>query len=545
MRSQPIELLAPAANLAVGRAAIDAGADAVYIGGPAFGARSAAANSIDDIAELCRYAHLFGARVFLTLNTLIHDDEMGEVARIAWSAYDAGVDALIIQDMRILSVDMPPIAMHASTQCFNASVDQVVALANAGFERVVLERALDIDTIAVIARASDVELEMFVHGAICVGYSGRCNLSEHLTGRSGNRGECAQPCRSLYDLVDSDGRVLVRGEALLSPRDMNLSDRIGEIIDAGVCSLKIEGRLKDASYVTNVVSHYNRILMGLGAARTSCGRSTAGFEPNPALSFNRGFTEWFFDGVAAGVSVVKGQSGEFVGTVTAVDGRYFVIGNPRFALANGDGITFAGGGVRINRVDGDRIFPLSMAGIEVGMKVYRNFSVRFTPRAIRAIDVDITMTGDGFSVSDDYGFSSFIAMPVGVDEARDSEKALLTIESCLRKSGDTIFAVRDVNFDLRVVPFLPISVLNALRRDLLAGMAVNRTVRTEHHTTKPVFTTTEERYLMRSRYCILRERGLCLIQKPQNFIMPLYLANNRQKIRLTFHCQSCEMSLDY
>lgn len=546
MKSQYVELLAPAANIEVGRAAIDAGADAVYIGGPAFGARNAAANSMADIEALCKYAHLFGVRIFLTLNTRIYADELAQAVGIAFDAYNAGVDALIVQDFSLLDAALPPIPLHASTQCFNFEAQKVVALQNAGFERVVLERGLSIDEIRAIRAATDVELEMFIHGAICVGYSGRCNLSEQLTGRSGNRGQCAQPCRSRYDLVDATGRVLVANEALLSPLDLNLSARIGEIVDAGVSSLKIEGRLKDASYVANVVAHYNNILVDLGVRRPSFGRSVANFTPDVALSFNRGFTEWFFDGAATSVNSVGVVGGKYLGKVKSVGANFFVLDSEE-RLDNGDGVAFLDSngnsiGVRINRVEEGKNFPLTMAGIAVGVKIFQTSATKFAPKSKRVIDVDVEFSQTHITATDAYGAFASVELPSDLELAKNSQKAAQNIENSLRKSGDTIFEVQRVTISTTKTPFLPTSQLNAIRRELFAKLAFSRVERKDMKSRQPILPSEDSDYLLRTRYCILRERGLCLKSK-QNFTMPLHLVNNGKKIGLQFMCDTCQMQL--
>ena len=300
MRS--LELLAPARNLDIGIAAIDCGADAVYIAGPGFGARQAAGNSLDDIARLCSYAHRFGVRIFLTVNTIVYDDELEEVHALMRDAQAAGVDAFIVQDLALTQWDDITVPLHASTQCAIRTPEKARYLASLGFGRLVLERELPLERIREIAEAVDCEIEAFVHGALCVCYSGQCYLSEYLAGRSANRGACIQACRSLYDLVDDGGKVLERDKALLSLKDLNLLDRLPELAEAGVSSFKIEGRLKDISYVRNVVREYSLALDRMVAAapdrycRASYGRTTGGFTPAPDKTFNRGYTSLYVDG---------------------------------------------------------------------------------------------------------------------------------------------------------------------------------------------------------------------------------------------------------
>ncbi len=400
MLNKRIELLAPARDLATGRVAVDCGADAIYVGGPGFGARRDAGNSVEDVAALVRYARPFGVRVYAALNTLLFDDELEEAQIVARNLIDAGVDALIVQDMAFMRMGLSGVEFHASTQTSNILPEDVAFWGRAGFRRVILERALSLDEIRAIRVGcpEDTELEVFVHGAICVGYSGRCFMSR-ATGssggiRSGNRGDCSQPCRLSYDLTDGSGRVLSKGKHLLSVRDLDLSGRLGELLDAGVKSFKIEGRLKDASYVRNVVSYYRRLLDTALTARPELRRASVGlskpdFVPDPAKSFTRGATEYFFDGARRGVASFDTPKamGEPVGTVGRLGSertgnRFFTLdGKDSCELRAGDGICFfADGelqGTNINRVEGERIYPNRCEGIASGMKLYRNHDHTF------------------------------------------------------------------------------------------------------------------------------------------------------------------------
>ncbi|MBQ2599753.1 MAG: U32 family peptidase, partial [Bacteroidales bacterium] len=298
-----LELLAPARNAQIGIAAIDCGADAVYIAGPAFGARAAAGNEVTDIARLCRYAHLYGVKIHATVNTLLQGDELADAHRLMWDLYEAGVDVFIIQDLGLLSLDLPPVELHASTQTAIRTPERARELAALGFSRLVLERQLTLEQIRAIRAAvpESCGLEFFIHGALCVGYSGQCYLSQYLTGRSANRGACAQACRSRYDLTDAEGHVLVRDQTLLSPKDIRFDGRVADLVAAGITSFKIEGRLKNASYVKNVVRHYRKVLDAFISAgplygRASAGRLEGGFTPDPDKTFGRGWTEALLDG---------------------------------------------------------------------------------------------------------------------------------------------------------------------------------------------------------------------------------------------------------
>lgn len=434
-----LELLAPARNADIGIAAIDCGADAVYIAGPAFGARQAAGNSMEDIRRLTEYAHRFGARIFLTLNTILFDNEIAEAERLLAEAKDAGVDAIIAQDLAVWKLtDLP---VHASTQCAIRTPEKARLYEGIGASRLVLEREMSLDQIRAIRSSVNCELEFFVHGALCVCYSGQCYMSERIAGRSANRGECIQACRSLYDLVDEDGNVLVRNKALLSLKDYNLKDRLKDLAEAGICSFKIEGRLKNISYVRNVVRAYSLALDELVAAnpgkyrRVSFGRSEGGFTPDLAKTFNRGYTQLFLDGKRSGnwSSMDAPKSiGEEVGTVVSIapmrqnfsNGKRpseenititLRMKNPGDRLQNGDGFSFLSKGrgeivgFRGDVCQGNRITCRNVTGLYPGAKLYRNLSnafekelesnlpVRTIPVSvdISAIVVPVTSTSSG------------------------------------------------------------------------------------------------------------------------------------------------------
>lgn len=402
-----LELLAPARNADIGIAAIDCGADAVYIAGPAFGARQAAGNSMEDIRRLTEYAHRFGVRIFLTLNTILFDNELAEAERLLAEAKDAGVDAIIAQDLAVWKLtDLP---VHASTQCAIRTPEKARLYEGIGASRLVLEREMSLDQIRAIRSSVNCELEFFVHGALCVCYSGQCYMSERIAGRSANRGECIQACRSLYDLVDGSGNVLVRNKALLSLKDYNLKDRLKDLAEAGICSFKIEGRLKNISYVRNVVRAYSLALDELVAAnpeklrRVSFGRSEGGFTPDLAKTFNRGYTQLFLDGKRSGnwSSMDAPKSiGEEVGTVVSIapmrqnfsNGKRpseenititLRMKNPGDRLQNGDGFSFLSKGrgeivgFRGDVCQGNRITCRNVTGLYPGAKLYRNLSNAF------------------------------------------------------------------------------------------------------------------------------------------------------------------------
>ncbi|MEG0602785.1 MAG: U32 family peptidase [Mucinivorans sp.] len=470
-----IELLAPAGNLSIARAAINAGADAVYIGGPNFSARQNVGNSLADIEQACEYAHKFDAKVYLAINTLLTQEERAQAREMVIQARHIGVDAFIVQDMAFLEMDLPQdIILHASTQCANRTVERVAELSAAGFSRVVLERGLTISQIRQIAASTKVEIEAFVHGAICIGYSGECYLSEYLTGRSANRGCCAQPCRSRYDLVDAKGKVIIENQALLSLSDLNLSARLAELIDAGVHSLKIEGRLKDERYVANTVAFYNQKLIEQGVQRTSRGVSRPLFVPDVDKTFSRSFTEYFFDGPRGGVLTGGAVRGKFMGVVRTVGDRFFTLDRAH-GLVNGDGVVSSRGhGTRINKVQGEQIFLLSNVDIAVGDKIYCNFFKDFDPRSLRRIEVSIGLTDSELQLTYAYGKKFSLPLPLDLQKADNQERARAIWVEGLKKSGDTIFEVSQVLLSVAQVPFMPQSKINELRRALLALYSVPR-----------------------------------------------------------------------
>lgn len=394
-----LELLAPAKNFESGRAALLCGADALYVGAPRFGARAAAGVSVEEIGRLCELAHRFGARVFVTMNTLLYEQELAEAERMATRMWQIGADALIVQDMAFLRMDLPPIDLHASTQMCTTTPEQVRFLADVGFSRVVLERALTLQEIEQLSRAAAVEIEAFIHGALCVSYSGRCYMSRTMSARSGNRGDCSQACRLPYDLLDEQMQPLVRNRHLLSLQDMNATERLEAMIDAGVTSFKIEGRLKDENYVRNVVGWYRRRMDEIIARRPDLCRSSEGvstfeFEPNPAKSFSRGGISYFLDGARRGVASFDTPKafGEPLGQVRAVRRDSFQIqraAGQGVQLSAGDGLCFvtAAGepsGTNVNRIEGDWIWPNRMEGIRPGVELYRNYDHRYVTALSRS-----------------------------------------------------------------------------------------------------------------------------------------------------------------
>lgn len=482
-----MELLSPARNLECGIEAIKHGADAVYIGASRFGARQAAGNSVQDIAELARFAHFYGARVYVTLNTILQDTELADAEKLIWELYRAGADALLVQDMGVLRMNLPPMALHASTQCDVRTVEKVRFLESCGFTRVVLARELSLSEIAAIHQACpDVELECFVHGALCVSYSGQCYASQYCFGRSANRGECAQFCRLKFDLEDSDGSKLIRGKHLLSLRDMNRMEYLEQLADAGVCSFKIEGRLKETAYVKNITAAYNaeldRVLMRRkDLVRASAGKSKPVFEPAPEKSFNRGFTDYFLFGRSGDIfSFDTPKSvGESMGHVKEVGRGWIVVAGFKL-FHNGDGLCFLARdgelkGYRVNRVEGGRIFLYlengQMPVISVGTQVFRNQDHEFEKMlshesASRRIAVDMVFadTPQGFclELTDECGLSASYSVEWAHETARSSQEQ--NIRTQLSKLGGTRFEARDINISMSGEWFIPSSLLGDMRR---------------------------------------------------------------------------------
>lgn len=482
-----IELLAPARDADCGMEALRHGADAVYIGGPAFGARAAATNSVDDIRQLCDFAHLFEAKVYVTLNTILWDSELAAAERVIAQLYEAGTDALIVQDPGLLKLDLPPIALHASTQMDNRTPDQARLLEQLGFSQIVLARELSLADMAAIHQAVHVPLEAFVHGALCVSYSGRCYASQFCFGRSANRGCCAQFCRLSFDLVDGDGRVAVADRHLLSLRDMNRSEDLEAMMDAGISSFKIEGRLKDAGYVKNVTAAYRQRIDDIlnrrsdDYARSSKGTSAIGFQPDLNKSFNRGFTDYFLHGqrTADLQNIITPKAmGERVGSVERVDrrtGRVGVSLLPGVSLTAGDGLCFIADGrlqgFRANRVEGNAVFPAGRVYVARGTALFRNQDASFDhtlsrPTAVRTLWLDITLdetpTGYALTMTDETQATARIDVEAPHETARTPQAE--RIGQQLRRMGNTPFTPRHVSLHLTGNRFIPNSTLADWRR---------------------------------------------------------------------------------
>ncbi|MGC8865991.1 MAG: peptidase U32 family protein [Bacteroidales bacterium] len=598
-RPYPLELLAPARDLNTGVAAINYGADAVYIGAPAFGARAAATNSVADIEKLANYAHIFKARVYVTLNTLLRDDEIEQATKLAWDVYRAGADALIIQDFGLVEAGLPPIPLHASTQMHNTSPEKVVFLEKCGFRQVVLARETPLEEIRRIRAQTTVPLEFFVHGALCVCYSGHCHLSKHLTGRSANRGACAQPCRSYYDIVSATGHIMARQAYALSPKDLNLSAHLEELIEAGISSFKIEGRLKDVEYVKNITAYYRKLLdeyllQHPEYARASSGQSAVDFQPNPAKSFNRGFTDYFLNQRPQQlISRIPRSLGEPLGKISQIDKKGFVI-EPTTSVKPGDGLVIINpdgswGGSKVISVNKGWVRLLNDLKIKPGAEVFRNedgeFSERlrksFAQRKIR-VQVHVNETAEGFSLElfDEDGVHSETPMAMDKIPARNPENARQTILNSLAKDKDSPFAlVLATNPENLGQWHVLASGINELRRraienhlnqritqfrpervnwqptshaypstDFLPFLEITNNYQIrflEHHGVKAEWLhQLPPPPLMVTRHCLRYTFGVC--PRHQHYDAsrdPALLINNRRKLYLSYDCQHCVMMI--
>lgn len=601
-KSRPIELLSPAKDLNCGIEAINHGADAVYIGAPKFGARAAAGNSLEDIRELCEYAHLYGARIYVTLNTILKEDELEEAERMIWDLWRVGTDALIIQDMGITRLNLPPIPLHASTQTDNRTPEKVRFLEAAGFTQVVLARELSLNEIRRISEATTVPLEVFVHGALCVSYSGQCYLSAALSGRSANRGECAQYCRLPYTMVDATGTEIVTHKHLLSLKDMNRSDQLEALLDAGVSSLKIEGRLKDVGYVKNITAYYRKKLDAVLSRRpeyrrASAGRSTYTFEPVAEKSFNRGFTPFLLEGRTADITAFNTPKslGEPVGTVKEIKGNSFTVAGLK-QLNNGDGLVFFNRkgeleGFRVNRVEANRVFPLDMPQLAPKTPLYRNFDQAFDkllakPSAERKLSVEIEFLDNPFGftlcMEDETGARIMLTEPFAKELARRERQD--NIRTQLSKLGNTPFEASKVVVGLSENWFVPSSLLADMRRRGVEKLLEARRARYPRETVKRVqpsvsipFPERQLTYLgnvangkarsfyqdhgveqidpafelsprkdvplMFTKHCLRYSMGWCpTYQKDKSpYKEPYYLLYKDTRLRLQFDCKHCQM----
>jgi putative protease len=601
--NHPLELLAPAKNADFGIAAINHGADAVYIGGPAFGARSNAGNTLADIERLSRHAHRYNAKVFVALNTILRDDELEEARQMAWQAYESGADALIVQDMGLLEIDLPPIQLHASTQTDNRNPAKVKFLEDAGFSQVVLARELSIKEVADIARQTNVALEYFVHGALCVAFSGQCFISHAHHGRSANRGECSQACRLPYTLIDDKGKTITENQHLLSMKDNNQTDNIVALAQAGVSSFKIEGRLKDLSYVKNITAHYRNLLDEVMTEhpefqRASSGHSTFTFTPQPEKTYNRGYTDYFANDRQDDIGAFDSPAfvGEPIGEVAEIGPNYFTV-NTEETFHNGDGVCFYDAygevvGVRINRAEGKKLFPLEIPEeLTEGTTLFRNRDQSFE-RALEKESADrrvrikplFAETEDGFklTLSDEDGVSATVHLPKNKETASNAERATVSLIEQLGKFGNTIFVAEQAELQLSQAWFLPTATINALRREATEKLeaarsaAYQRPLRAEPAANPAPYPQEELTYLgnvfntkarefyekhgvkliaeayeanqekgmvslMITRHCLRYSFNLCPKEVKHLKPDPMTLVNGSEKLILKFDCKACEM----
>ena len=607
--ARKIELLAPAKNLDAGIEAINHGADAVYIGAPQFSARANAGNSLEAIGQLTEYAHKYWAKVYVALNTIIYDSEFPIVEKYINELYTMGVNALIIQDMGILNLTLPPIPLHASTQCDNRNIEKISFLEKAGFSRAILARELSISEIKAISGQTNLQLEVFIHGALCVSYSGQCYISQALAGRSANRGECAQFCRLPYTLQDASGKFTTLNKHLLSLRDLNLSEHLEDLLDAGVTSLKIEGRLKEVSYVKNITAYYRNKLDEIFSRRpeylkASSGNTTPFFIPEPAKSFNRGFTTYLLNGRTKEIASpdTPKSFGEPIGNVKYLDRNYFTVSGQK-AIHNGDGLCFLDNkkelqGFRVNRVEAGKIFPAEMPAFNPRTTLYRNYDHEFEKllskkSAERKIGIELELSENNFGFSltatDEDFCRVTVALPFTKEQAHKDQQA--NYREQLSKLGNTPFELSKLKISFKENWFIPSSLLRELERKtierLLSARKINyRTVskvcNSALHAESPIYHKTKLTYLdnvanknaeafyfqygvksiepafenkiqedvtlMFTKHCILYETGRCKrrdvarnVSTIQDYNEPLYLISGKNRLQLKFDCVNCEM----
>ena len=570
-----IELLAPAKNKECAFAAINCGADAVYIAATDFGARKNAANNLSDIQDVVIYAHKFNVKVYVTLNTILTDEELEQAKNLIKKLESIHVDAIIIQDFGLLNIPHK-VPFHASTQCDIRTVEKVKFLENIGFERIVLARELSLNQIKEIKKHTSAELEVFIHGALCVCYSGQCYLSQAIGQRSANRGECAQPCRKKYSLIDDKGNILIENKHLLALKDFNASKHIKELAQIGVKSFKIEGRLKDVNYVKNVVAYYRKLIDSLNLKKTSWGYCDFDFEPKLDKSFNRGFTDYFLEKRKDCYSFDSVNSkGEFLGSIKTTGKNYFTIDAK---LAPQDGLWFENKntGCIVNKVEGNKIYPNKMPNVENGTKVFRTFDSEFNnklnkTKTKRKLFAHITINDGVISANDDYGNN--YQLDYSFEEfATNSETMKKNIIKSFSKSGESIYEVSDVNINLTNIPFLPVSKLNELRRCLLNKLE-ERNFKYKIQELKPAKydktldyranilnksaekfyqncnckiteyapesgTTLKNKCVMKTKHCLKYACGLCKKD------IKLFLTDEKnKKYPLKFDCKNCEMEV--
>jgi len=578
-----IELLAPAKNKECAISAINYGADAVYIGANSFGARQNASNNLEDLKKVVEYAHKFYVKIYCTVNTILDDTEILKAAELIKKLYEIGVDGIIIQDMGLLELaiqgKLPPIPLFASTQCDNRNIEKVKFFDEIGIKRVILARELSLKEIEEIHKNCSVDIETFVHGALCVSYSGQCYLSQSIGGRSANRGECAQPCRKKYTLIDEKGNVLAENKHLLSLKDFNASEHIEKLIKAGVSSFKIEGRLKDENYIKNVVAYYRQKLDKY-CEKTSSGKIFLDFEPNVNKSFNRGFTDYFLEKRGEIFNFETPKSiGEKIGKIEIVGKNYFIIKNHN--LHAQDGLYFNSYGCLVNRIDGNKIYPNKMDNIKTGLIVYRNQDIEFekilkNSKTKRQIAVNISIYNNKITAFDEN--KNYSEINIDFEEiAQNQEKMAANFKKQLQKTGENDFYCKNIEIKSESLPFLPISKINDIRKNLFKNLMQERLknypkqeqkhlkyakypvkeidfrANVHNEYAKEFYkkcgceiaeksiesgTSIKEKPIMTTKHCLRYAFNLC--KKPTNLFL---IDEKNQKYKLKFDCQNCQMQI--
>lgn len=605
MKIKILELLSPAKNYDYGITAINFGADAVYIGAPKFGARSSAGNSVEDIENLCSYAHKFHSKVYVALNTILYESELRTAENLISEIYNAGADALIIQDFGILEMNLPPIPLHASTQAHNTKIEKLNFFENIGISRVVLARELSLNQITEIKSKTNIELEVFVHGALCVSYSGQCYLSHYIGGRSGNRGECAQPCRLAYDLYDKNDKLLVKNKHLLSLKDMKRADYLSDLIDIGVTSFKIEGRMKDENYLKNVTAFYRKRLDNILVNKPHHKTSSLGifhfdFEPDDEKTFNRQYSDYFLNGRKENIHSLETPKavGKPLGKVKFVTQNYFQIETNQ-QINNGDGLCFLNEklelvGLRVEKVVEGKIFVNQISEIKKDFEIFRNLDHEYFKQLekienCRFIPINFTFseTEFGFTLKaeiQDNNYSVSQNIEIEKQTANNPEKAFENIKNQLSKTGGTIFKIAELKIDFETPYFIQSSKLNELRRSVLTELFkklgsefirkeikfvpndyqyfennldykanISNTLAEKFYRRHGVMEfekaleiseNKKNKELMTTKMCIKFNLGLCeKFQIPKKQETPKYLKYNDQTFELEFDCKNCEMKV--
>jgi len=597
-----LELLSPAKDIECGKAAITCGADAVYIGAPKFGARAAAGNSLAEISKLIDYAHKYWVKVYVTVNTIIYDKELEEVRELITQLYNIGADAIIFQDMAILKMDIPPIQLFASTQTHNYELDRIKLLDEVGIKRIILARELSLEQIKKISHSVNAELEFFIHGALCVCLSGQCYLSQSMCGRSANRGECSQPCRLQYSLIDKNGKVIVSDKHLLSLRDLNLSAYLNDLITAGIKSFKIEGRLKDIGYVKNITAYYRQKIDSIIEFNSSLERSSSGisiipFNPDPDRTFNRGYTSYFIKGKDKNLSSGNSpkSTGKLLGKVIRVDKESFTIDTSE-KIVNGDGLCFFNKegmllGMNVSKVNNNTVYSKELENIKKEMQIYRNHDHAFSnelkkdcTRNISAtIIIDATKTGLLLTAIDENNIS--VSLEASIENSAEDRTGNMQdiFKRQFSKSGGTIFSIKEVIVNISNPVYLSVSSINDLRRKLLNMLEqkrlknipkikseivkpkINQSKKQLDYKANIVNKLSEEFYkdlgadeieqgielqkdyveksLMTCKYCIKYELGFCPRNSDKTLEEPLYLVQQNKKYKLVFNCKDCFMEI--